>query len=992
MRRTFITLLVMAAALAPRSASGLNSTPGSDRAISLGLADYEIGNQGAMMQYVASALDYRLDVVQNLILTDNPTFTIPLLGNALSRGGYGWWFISGHSSGSALQVEPFLTSAARDATIAAYLSDGYGIDELVLADHGPAFGVGVTTQFLWLRYADQASLVHIVACNSQGLYNGFPGRQTFLGYTFACMSDTATNDTRDLYSRMAGWQGVAKRTVGQAYLGTSLAPPLGNSNLVLAPIVSNTNLVPGETIDRPTPKFVEFDTGMNASVPAVSLLSGTGELDVSNASWSGTNRVNFTVTGYSLGSGSICVVTDTSSSIIFGGATSYPGYIHLAGNQSGGNPPQNGWAPCGNYVVNGTSSMGGDNPKADVPGFFVVTAGAGVAVEMVVEAEYQTDHYLIEHAADRAGSFVTLADIQASGPRVHHLTIPGAPMDGVYRLMEVETTGRQLQHGLTEVTAPRMPMNDEVPEVSPETESILEFYRQQYLAIDQARITSPQSTENFEYNIFTRNAFLSRAQSYMGFLATKGIHVGNIYTMESNGGPAMIKPTIEGLRSQGGRYFLRYGDSNDDSDVDGVHWWSDNTRWINGFVRGNFPSQAAYNFVPGKYFAVTDSQQVSMTGTTPYAPWDGWFTDFDGDSLGDPGLAFGNAPIRSDAEAANWNLKQWSAWNMSAATSYMNHVGAFVQAQPYIGNSGDSALVNAQRALQHLPGNMVVDWVVDGNLANPMLPSERNTALTNAYTQGRSVLYFSGTISSGRGTHIASFWDKYYGFVPSSLPSNPTRLPFVVAPTCGSMNTCETENPATGFGRPLMDIFSILPDKGPWGGFGWTRGSWQKGNGEAGDEIMKRLFQTGSRSAAMACFEGVYLAAQQDPYHKELFMSGRFIGCPAVRLVNMATSTVDVGDQPTPSTLQLERPFPNPAVGRSTFRFSLPVPTQVNLSIYDVQGRLVRTLVNAPYPAGRFTVSWDGHSDDSHPAATGIHFVRLEAAGQHVMQKVMYVH
>lgn len=987
MRQTLITLtLVMAAVMTPRSSFGLNSTPGSDRAICLGLADYQLGNQGAMAQFVAPALDYRLDVGRNLVLNNNPAFRITHLGNALTAG-YGWWFISSHGSSGVLQVEPYLTGSVRDQNLAAYLTAGYGSEELVVADNSPAFGIGVTTQFLWLRYTDQASFVHIVACSSQTLSSGFPLRQTFVGYTYACVADTATNDIRDVYSRMAGWQGVAKRTVGQAYLGTTLAPPLGNNNLVLAPIVSSTSLVPGSTIDRPTSKYVEFDCEMYTGTAAAYLLSGGGELDVSNASWVGNNRINFTVSGYNLGPGSIRVVTDTSSTIN-GGAVSYPGYIHLVGNQFGGNPPQNGWAPSGDFVVNMVSGMGGDNPKANVPGFSVVTAGAGVAVEVVVEAEYQTDRYLIQQAADRAGPFVTLAEIQASGPKTHQLTIPSAPMEGVYRLMEVETSGRVLQHGLTEVTAPLTLVSEEVPEVSPETESILEFYRQQYLAAEQARSESPQGIENFPYNIFTRNAFLSRAQSYMGFLGTKGLS-GQIFTLESIGGAAMIKPTIDGLRYQGGRYFLRYGDSNDDSDINGVSWWSDNTRWINGFVRGIFPSQAAYNFVAGKYFAVTDSQQVAMTGTTPYFPSDSWFIDFDNDSLPDPGLAFGNAPVRSDAEAANWNLKQMNAWNMSPATSYMNHVGAWIFGQDYIGNDGDWAVALAESALKRVPGTLVIDRIVDANPAAPMLPSERNTAATNAHNQGRGLIFAFGTISGGRGGHFAAFWDKYFGFNPSSLASNPSRLPFMLVPSCGSMNTDETENPAAGFGRPLMDLFSVLPDKGPWGGGGPTRGSFQKGNLEAADAVMARLYETGSRSTAMAFFEGLYQAGNQDPYNKPLFMSYRFVGCPAVKLVNMRYSTVDVGDQPTPSALQLERPFPNPTAGVSALRFSLPAPAHVKLRVYDLQGRLVRTLVNAPYPAGHFTVNWDGRDDDGQAAATGIHFVLLDAAGRQASQKMI---
>ena len=72
-------------------------------------------------------------------------------------------------------------------------------------------------------------------------------------------------------------------------------------------------------------------------------------------------------------------------------------------------------------------------------------------------------------------------------------------------------------------------------------------------------------------------------------------------------------------------------------------------------------------------------------------------------------------------------------------------------------------------------------------------------------------------------------------------------------------------------------------------------------------------------------------------------------------------------------------PAPNPSPQRTSIAFDLPAERPVRLRVHDPAGRLVRTLADATFPAGRHRVTWDGNDDDKHPAATGIYFLQLEA-------------
>ena len=52
-----------------------------------------------------------------------------------------------------------------------------------------------------------------------------------------------------------------------------------------------------------------------------------------------------------------------------------------------------------------------------------------------------------------------------------------------------------------------------------------------------------------------------------------------------------------------------------------------------------------------------------------------------------------------------------------------------------------------------------------------------------------------------------------------------------------------------------------------------------------------------------------------------------------------------------------------------------------SFTIYDVNGRLVRTLVSSRLPAGRYDIRWDGRNEAGQRLASGVYFCRFEAGG-----------
>lgn len=72
---------------------------------------------------------------------------------------------------------------------------------------------------------------------------------------------------------------------------------------------------------------------------------------------------------------------------------------------------------------------------------------------------------------------------------------------------------------------------------------------------------------------------------------------------------------------------------------------------------------------------------------------------------------------------------------------------------------------------------------------------------------------------------------------------------------------------------------------------------------------------------------------------------------------------------------------PNPFNPVTGLEFGLPRAGKATIRVIDVQGRLVRTLVNAELPAGRHRATWDGKDASGSPAGSGVYFAQLAAPG-----------
>lgn len=91
-----------------------------------------------------------------------------------------------------------------------------------------------------------------------------------------------------------------------------------------------------------------------------------------------------------------------------------------------------------------------------------------------------------------------------------------------------------------------------------------------------------------------------------------------------------------------------------------------------------------------------------------------------------------------------------------------------------------------------------------------------------------------------------------------------------------------------------------------------------------------------------------------------------------------------------PDQFVLEQNFPNPFNPSTTINYYMPTAQNVDLAIYNITGKRMKTLVNEKQSAGNHQARWDGRNDNGELAASGVYIYRLQA-GMEVLTRKMVI-
>lgn len=93
-----------------------------------------------------------------------------------------------------------------------------------------------------------------------------------------------------------------------------------------------------------------------------------------------------------------------------------------------------------------------------------------------------------------------------------------------------------------------------------------------------------------------------------------------------------------------------------------------------------------------------------------------------------------------------------------------------------------------------------------------------------------------------------------------------------------------------------------------------------------------------------------------------------------------------------PENFVLEDAFPNPFNPETRIRIQLPAVANINLAVYDRNGRLVKIIVkDQPLAPGSYTYRWSGDDLAGQPVASGVYLIRMQAGAQQFLRKVSLI-
>ncbi len=139
--------------------------------------------------------------------------------------------------------------------------------------------------------------------------------------------------------------------------------------------------------------------------------------------------------------------------------------------------------------------------------------------------------------------------------------------------------------------------------------------------------------------------------------------------------------------------------------------------------------------------------------------------------------------------------------------------------------------------------------------------------------------------------------------------------------------------------------------------------------------------------------EGAVYSYSSDGWNRleSWFQNGRMIAAVSDGGNYAFGSSPGVSSPEIPADFRFGGTYPNPFSAEAAISFSLPSTGHVNVTIYDMTGRAIRTLSDTEMMAAEHSLIWDGLDEAGHAVGAGVYFCRLQACGETVTQKMLRI-
>ena len=121
---------------------------------------------------------------------------------------------------------------------------------------------------------------------------------------------------------------------------------------------------------------------------------------------------------------------------------------------------------------------------------------------------------------------------------------------------------------------------------------------------------------------------------------------------------------------------------------------------------------------------------------------------------------------------------------------------------------------------------------------------------------------------------------------------------------------------------------------------------------------------------------------QQGSYIDDVHIYGRLL-----RETSVETKYISAN----PEKIDLSQNYPNPFNSTTKIQFGISVNSRVDISIYNIQGQKIRTLVDEIMKTGKHDINWNGSDNNGYIVSSGIYLYKMKMGNKNLMRKIMFI-
>jgi hypothetical protein len=285
------------------------------------------------------------------------------------------------------------------------------------------------------------------------------------------------------------------------------------------------------------------------------------------------------------------------------------------------------------------------------------------------------------------------------------------------------------------------------------------------------------------------------------------------------------------------------------------------------------------------------------------------------------------------------------------------------------------------------PATTKLEYSIDGGLSWTLITSSPGPSPYSWNVSGipSTVLARVRATVTDDGVPALSGSDESNANFTLAIPGNETAGPVVVAGSPNiSPNPIVVPNPVTLSGT-VTDLYT--------GGSNVTQAEWSAGASPAPAGTGTAM--SGSFGTVQVAVSAVINSNVLPTGATSLWIRGRDaagnwgVAAELPVQVNGAATDADLGELAAVE-FAVGQNVPNPFASTTRIRFALPEARPVSMKIYNIEGRLVRTLAERPYGSGRHELTWDGRDMQGSRVTAGVYFYKF-SAGEFKAERKMVV-